>query len=1085
RSNVGKSSNVVFKNNIIEFEDFIGTLTKYGIFLDDSSDIISDFNNIYLNPNDSKANTGFKTRRFKTPNDWQGADSSNFDQNSFFVKVQLNHQFKAGTHQLDQTAEYLNIDEDFYGVSRDSFPDIGAVENNCSKPYNLNVLHNGYTLIIDWTSKNPFIGKEIRSKRVDTTVANYSFKNSMNGATKESLAGLVGGEYYRLSVRLFCTATDTSIWSDEVIYYLPACGDSLDINFSTKRISPQIATVQWNSQKGVYVNRLLYFRKNNPFFSRSILDIKDSLTAVVSEDTLTNLSVGPYEMLVEVGCPFDTSDWRYIGEFDFSGRKLCGDYTIDQNGSISFTNYTSFQNLTHELKTTGISCPVFINVVPGSGPYTEQVLFEKVLGTNDTHRIIINGHNETIQFNPTTQDYRVVGFDSASYITLDNFKIKGNNSQRGIGVHFKNQSNHNAIQNCTIDMSALRNTSFGRSAGIAASNSNSHTSIGGDNASDLTVLNNAIVGDTLGGPFAGIALNGDARNNVNNRIIGNLIRDFYSDGIYFQNQSDLIIEGNRIERPRHSSVGVGYGVFLEGSNSSNLSIRNNQISNFFGGRNNANGKFYGIYLLNNTAPNNSIIDIYNNLINGNGTDGDAIGLYNQKSNLVNYDHNTFVVNNPSSNLGKVQGVYIDRGSDSRIYNNLIYINKGGTASKHGIYNLVSANLSTDYNNVYFGGTTSNAHYGHYLSNRTSLVDWRASVNGYGTNSDTINPQLIGSSYRPSNALLNNRGKWVGIATDFEGFYRDSVPDIGALEFDTITNYLPVRIQDIHSEAINGVGDSTGGHYEIEGTAMSNDLDSSNSHSFFLTNRSSSSQNGIHLRHQLGIDYSIKKGDSIAVRGVLEQVNGLLSMNATFIKLLDTVSAAVMADTVFSLNENTESKKVYLSGISVVRGILPNGDVLLRRSADSIYLAVKSVTDVDDSLAVHPFKVGDSICKLSGIASQQDSSFPYTSHYQIIPLQYTDIDLLQCQTVGVNETTIETPTFIVFPNPSNGNFNISFRHPIDRFYLELFNSKGQLVWSYSRKAETQITIDCAQSSGIYILRIIYNNGSVVSKKLIKQ
>ena len=83
---------------------------------------------------------------------------------------------------------------------------------------------------------------------------------------------------------------------------------------------------------------------------------------------------------------------------------------------------------------------------------------------------------------------------------------------------------------------------------------------------------------------------------------------------------------------------------------------------------------------------------------------------------------------------------------------------------------------------------------------------------------------------------------------------------------------------------------------------------------------------------------------------------------------------------------------------------------------------------------------------------------------------------------------------IFPNPSNGIFKLQMnpQHSgsVDNYQISIFNLVGEKVYSIvNTKMVTQnslLSVDLsAQSKGVYFLQIIYENKSVVNKKIIIQ
>ncbi len=84
---------------------------------------------------------------------------------------------------------------------------------------------------------------------------------------------------------------------------------------------------------------------------------------------------------------------------------------------------------------------------------------------------------------------------------------------------------------------------------------------------------------------------------------------------------------------------------------------------------------------------------------------------------------------------------------------------------------------------------------------------------------------------------------------------------------------------------------------------------------------------------------------------------------------------------------------------------------------------------------------------------------------------TDIDL---------EAAIE-----VYPNPSNGTYNLSLPQDLDVHSLTITNTAGQQVWQLDTMADWSNTIDLtAAPSGLYWLSIRLSAGQLVTRKLVK-
>src|SRR5438105_2602461 len=106
-------------------------------------------------------------------------------------------------------------------------------------------------------------------------------------------------------------------------------------------------------------------------------------------------------------------------------QALSGVYTINSGGSGA-TNFLNFTAFATAINANGVSGPVIVNVVPGSGPYVEQVSFNQITGAGAANRITINGNNNLITFNSVSSAQPwTIGFNGADYFTFNNLYIQG------------------------------------------------------------------------------------------------------------------------------------------------------------------------------------------------------------------------------------------------------------------------------------------------------------------------------------------------------------------------------------------------------------------------------------------------------------------------------------------------------------------------------------------------------------------------------------------------------------------------------------------------------------------------------------
>ena len=93
---------------------------------------------------------------------------------------------------------------------------------------------------------------------------------------------------------------------------------------------------------------------------------------------------------------------------------------------------------------------------------------------------------------------------------------------------------------------------------------------------------------------------------------------------------------------------------------------------------------------------------------------------------------------------------------------------------------------------------------------------------------------------------------------------------------------------------------------------------------------------------------------------------------------------------------------------------------------------------------------------------------------------------ECEDIAVltatGDLTLEDPMFNVYPNPVNDILYLDFPNDVDLTQIELVNLNGQVVQTFKEDLR-QLDLSSLESS-IYFLRIVGEEGSVSTKKVIK-
>lgn len=500
--------------------------------------------------------------------------------------------------------------------------------------------------------------------------------------------------------------------------------------------------------------------------------------ATSSSSTITASTSGAHYYRCAVTCSAQTSYSTMVLSTvptAFNG----GIYTIDATSPASATNFQSFAAAVSAIG-CGIAGPVVFNVVPGSGPYNEQLILPATIGTTATNTVTFNGNGDTLKFASTNSNLRgIVRLDGADHITIDSLVIVSTGTtttEYGFGVQLINDADSNTISHCKLYFDQASTSA--NYAGIVMSGSETSATSTGSNCDGNIIANN-----TIEGGYYGIT----ALTTTNNQITNNKILDFYFYGIYTNTNSSILIDGNEIARPTRSIFSSFYGIYQAGTASGNK-ITNNRIHDPFAGNLSSTSALYGIYISSSDATAGNETEVSNNeLYNLNGG-GTMYLLYNTGSNYVNYYHNTIACNDATySGSSITRGFYQTTSANNiNLKNNIISITRSTTGASYCMYwNTAASSITSDYNDLYVDASNASAHIGYKSGNQNLLSDWQTATSG-DANSISLSPifaNQTGGDLQPTNSLVDDKGTPVGILTDILGATRSTTtPDVGAVEF---------------------------------------------------------------------------------------------------------------------------------------------------------------------------------------------------------------------------------------------------------------------------------------------------------------
>jgi hypothetical protein len=318
------------------------------------------------------------------------------------------------------------------------------------------------------------------------------------------------------------------------------------------------------------------------------------------------------------------------------------------------------------------------------------------------------------------------------------------------------------------------------------------------------------------------------------------------------------------------------------------------------------------------------------------------------------------------------------------------------------------------------------------------------------------------SYTPNN----------GYCGDDSFYYRICDPSgcDTALVLITIPCY-PVRsIEEMTGEDGDGAADSLDASCELTGIVYGINTRASAVGSQF-TIIDANNQAGINVFSPASdLGYTVKEGDLIKVRGAIEQFNGLTEIVPQEIEFVSSNTPLSAPQVVLKPDEATESRLIRINNLRLVDTAQwatgqGTGFTVLAVSDDNLQdtISIRIDNDVDlfnEPAPPQPFN-------LTGIGGQFDSSFPYTSGYQIAPRYIPDVSTL----IKIIEADFSANVQLA-PNPVSDRLLLQSNLQFDR--IRIFAASGVLVKTLENPLQTQeIQVDTLPN-GVYFIQFETKN-----------
>lgn len=314
----------------------------------------------------------------------------------------------------------------------------------------------------------------------------------------------------------------------------------------------------------------------------------------------------------------------------------------------------------------------------------------------------------------------------------------------------------------------------------------------------------------------------------------------------------------------------------------------------------------------------------------------------------------------------------------------------------------------------------------------------------------------------------------GSVTDLNGTYPTYGTPGAANACVTITrNYPLYSISDIDGIDANGVADSTGVTCELRGIVHCIDFDGDNGYDFRLAN-----SNGVGIRIFSPSDinsYVVMAGDSIHIKGEVEQFAGNLQFTPDSIMVASMGNMTVMPTVVTQLDETTENRYVTLENMMLVDPTEWTG----MGSGFNVRITSMGSTDtftmrIDNDVDLYNLPAPGGVFSVTGWGGQFDFSSPFDEGYQLLPCG-------SAQVVNVNEVAAPALYTRLYPNPARQSLTVESSATIET--LIVYNTLGQVVLTKDNVAANSIQINTANlDNGMYTATVVA--GQQVTTKLFR-
>lgn len=278
---------------------------------------------------------------------------------------------------------------------------------------------------------------------------------------------------------------------------------------------------------------------------------------------------------------------------------------------------------------------------------------------------------------------------------------------------------------------------------------------------------------------------------------------------------------------------------------------------------------------------------------------------------------------------------------------------------------------------------------------------------------------------------------------------------------------------VNTENATGVADSIGTSCELQGIVYGVNLRPTGLQFTIID----ASGDGIGVfSNSENFGYTVTEGDEIAIRGVVEQFNGLTQIGLDSAWLIDQNNSLLSPTIITALSEATESNLVKMENAYLVdptqwTGTGSGFNVDVTNGTDTI------IVRIDNDVDLYSMPAPSGIFHVTGIGGQFDSSEPFDGGYQLLPRYMEDIDIVS----SVNDPALGAQ-IRVFPNPASQQLFVRSETELDG--VSISNALGQMVFSDNQPGKALDVQLRHLPAGIYAITFIKGNQQWSEKLVIE-